>query len=299
MNKKTKKEKPFQLYGIFGCPLGHTLSPGMQEAAFERFRIPAFYLTLETQPRDFKKTMRNLSACVLDGFNLTVPYKEKVMPFLDAVTPEAKAVGAVNTVFKRGKKWTGTNTDVYGFLTALKKEAGFQAKGKTAVILGAGGAAKAVAYGLASSGIKIIYIANRHPQRALKVARGLQKLFPKLLLGVTDFDACCAGSAIAQADLIVNATSVGLKPETEPLVPESWIPKAGRKQKLFYDLIYHRPETGFMKSARKKGHKTLGGLGMLLYQGAKAFECWTGKKAPVDVMRKVLVQTLSAKQSKH
>lgn len=291
-------ERAHRLYGIFGCPLGHTLSPGMQEAAFEVSRIPAFYLTLETRPQDFIKTMRNLSSCVLDGFNLTVPYKEKVMPFLDSITPEAKAVGAVNTVFKRGKKWTGTNTDVYGFLTALK-EAGFKAKGKTAVILGAGGAAKAAAYGLASAGIKIIYIANRHPQRAMKVARGLQKLFPKLMLGVADFDACCAGSAIAQADLVVNATSVGLKPETEPLIPESWIPKADAKKKLFYDLIYHRPETGFMKAARRKGHKTLGGLGMLLHQGAKAFECWTGKKAPVHVMRKILAEALLARQSKH
>ena len=297
MNKQKKKEKPFLLYGIFGCPLGHTLSPAMQEAAFEHFRIPAFYLTLETLPHDFKKIMRNLRAahaCVLDGFNLTVPYKEKVMPFLDGITPEAKAVGAVNTVFKKNKKWIGANTDVYGFVTALKEEAGFQAKGKTAVILGAGGAAKAVAYGLASSGIKGIYIANRHPQRAMKLARALLKLFPHLTLGVLDFDACCLGSAISQVDLVVNATSVGLKSETQALIPDAWIPKAGKKQKLFYDLIYHRAETGFMKLARKKGHKTLGGLGMLLYQGAKAFEYWTGRKAPVEIMKKKLIQNVRA-----
>lgn len=296
MNKKTKKDKPFRLYGIFGCPLGHTLSPGMQEAAFEHSRIPAFYLTLETRPHDFKKIMRNLSVCVLDGFNLTVPYKEKVMPFLDAITAEAKAVGAVNTVFKKNSKWIGGNTDVYGFLTSLKEEAGFQAKGKSAVILGAGGAAKAVAYGLATAGIKTILIANRHPQRALKVAQTLVKIFPRLRLGVLDFDACCLGSAISQVDLVVNATSVGLKPETEKLIPDAWIPKAGKNKKLFYDLIYHRSETGFMKAARKKGHKTLGGLGMLLYQGAKAFEYWTGKKAPVQLMKKKLIEGLSAKQ---
>lgn len=284
-----------RLYGIFGSPLGHTFSPGMQEAAFERFGIPAFYLVLETQLGDFKKIMRNLSYCVLDGFNLTVPYKETVIPFLDDLTPEAKAVGAVNTVFKRGREWVGTNTDVYGFLTALKNEGRFNPKKKTVLILGAGGAAKASAYALASAGAEKILIANRHPQRAMKMVRALLKIFPRLKLRVIDFDGRCVGSALQEADLIVNATSVGLKIETQPLIPESWIPKAGKTPKLFYDLIYHRPETGFMKTSRKKGHKTLGGLGMLLYQGAKAFECWSGRKAPVALMRENLVRALAEK----
>ena len=139
-----KQDPAFKLYGIFGYPLSHTLSPAMHEAAFRKLGIDANYIVLELIPEAFKKLMRKASRLSLSGFNVTVPYKETVMPFLDEVHPEARAIGAVNTVYRKGKRWIGTNTDMEGFLMALMKDGGFRPRGKRAVILGAGGAARAV-----------------------------------------------------------------------------------------------------------------------------------------------------------
>ncbi len=287
-----KKEKPFRLYGIFGCPLAHTLSPAMQEAAFAKTGVKAFYLPLELSLRDFRKTMKSLQRLALEGFNLTVPYKETVIPFLGRLEPEARALGAVNTVYKRGSVWSGANTDVYGFLTSLKREGGFDPKGKNALVFGAGGAARAVVYALASSGAAAVWVTNRNLKRAEILAGDFKKRFPRTLLHVIPANSAALGAVVRESDLLVNATSVGLKKD-EDLLPESLIPEALTEKKLFFDLIYHRPMTGFLKAGRKKGHRVLGGLGMLLHQGAKAFEYWTGKKAPVELMRKALAEKLA------
>lgn len=293
-----KKETPFKLFGIFGHPLSHTLSPAMQEAGFEKAGLKAFYCVCDLEPADFKKAFRGIKNFLLEGFNVTVPYKQAVMPYLKKLTPEAKAVGAVNTVFRRGKVWSGTNTDVYGFVTSLEKEGKFISRGKTALVLGAGGAARAVIYGLAKRGAHRILIANRHEARANKIARDFRKLFPRTEFKTLPLKGKKIREALQEADLVVNSTSVGLHASGAALLPADWIPKAGQKQKLFFDLIYHVPMTSFMKTARKKGHRALGGLGMLLHQGAKAFEHWTGRKAPVDVMRRALSEALKAQGRK-
>ena len=305
---KRCQDKAFKLYGIFGHPLSHTLSPAMHEAAFCRLGIDARYIVLELTPADFKKLMRRASELSLAGFNVTVPYKEAVMKNLDVVRPEARAIGAVNTVFKQRKRWIGTNTDMEGFLRAIMKEGGFRPSGKRAVILGAGGAARAVVYGLSREGIREVLIADCFPQKALKIAGGMRKLFKRV-----DYRAVMAGTpevkeALQKADVIINATPLGLKPQDPAVVPESWIPQAGRAQTVprrraskkasrgpvfFVDLIYNPAMTPFLKMARKKGHRTLNGLGMLLHQGARALELWTGRKAPVSVMRRALLNALA------
>ena len=299
-----KKDKVFKLYGIFGFPLSHTLSPAMHEAAFRRLGIDAHYIVLESIPADFKKLMGQPSRLSLSGFNVTIPYKEIVMKNLDGIRPEARAIGAVNTVFKQGKRWTGTNTDMEGFLTAIMKEGGFRPSGKKAVILGAGGAARAVIYGLSREGIREILIADCFPQKAQKIANDMRKFFKRV-----GYHAAMAGTpevkeALQKADVIINATPLGLKSQDPKVVPESWIPQAGRVRgrvskktscgpKLFMDLIYNPAVTPFLKMAKKKGHRTLNGLGMLLHQGARALELWTGRKAPVGVMRRALLNALS------
>jgi shikimate dehydrogenase len=300
-----KKPKAFKLYGIFGYPLSHTLSPAMHEAAFCRLGINAHYIVLESIPADFKKLMHPSSKLSLSGFNVTVPYKETVMKNLDGIRPEARAIGAVNTVFKQGRRWIGTNTDMEGFLRAIVKEGGFRPSGKKAVILGAGGAARAAVYGLSREGIREILIADCFPQKARKIATGMRKLFKRV-----GYHAALAGTpevkeALQKADVIINATPIGLRSQDPKVVPEGWIPQAGRVQvtsrgrapqkascgsKLFMDLIYNPAMTPFLKMAKKKGHRTLNGLGMLLYQGARALELWTGRKAPVGVMRRALLQ---------
>ncbi|MFH1800351.1 MAG: shikimate dehydrogenase [Candidatus Omnitrophota bacterium] len=306
--KNRCQDKAFKLYGIFGYPLSHTLSPAMHEAAFCRLGIDAHYIVLESTPVDFKKLMRRSSKLSLSGFNVTVPFKETVMKYLDSIRPEARAIGAVNTVFKQGRQWIGTNTDMEGFLRAIMKEGGFRPSGKKAVILGAGGAARAVVYGLSRAGIREILIADCFPQKARKIARKMRKLFKQV-----GYHAVAAGTsevkeALQKADVVINATPIGLRSQDPKVVPESWIPQAGRVQvtlrgraskkasygpKFFMDLIYNPAVTPFLKMAKKKGHRTLNGLGMLLYQGARALELWTGRKAPAGVMRRALLNALN------
>jgi shikimate dehydrogenase len=181
-----------------------------------------------------------------------------------------------------------------GFLMALMKDGGFRPSGKSAVILGAGGAARAVVYGLSREGVRKILITDCIPQKARKIAKDMRKVFPRII-----YQAVMAGTpevkeALQKADVIINATPIGLKPRDPRVVPESWVPRADRR-KFFMDLIYNPAVTPFLKTAKKKGHRTLNGLGMLLYQGARALEYWTGQKAPVDVMRQALLQALKEK----
>lgn len=269
-----------KLYGIFGFPLGHTLSPALQEAAFRALGLKAFYLSFEVRREEFLRLMRRRKNLVLDGFNVTVPYKEEVLRFLDGVSPEARAIGAVNTVLRKGGRWMGFNTDSRGFTASLEKDAKFRAAGKKILILGAGGSARAAAYALAQKGAKIISIANRTPARAKKIVTQYRRLFPEVEW---------RNSNLAEADLVVNATSVGLRKGDRSLVrPRDFL----NRRALFVDLIYKPAETRFLREARLAGHPTLNGLGMLLYQGAEAFRLWTGFKAPLEVMQKTLIESL-------
>lgn len=264
----------------------------MHEGAFRKLGIDANYIVLDLVPAVFKKLMSQSSKLSLSGFNVTVPYKEAVMKYLDCVRSEARAIGAVNTVFKQGKRWVGTNTDMEGFLMAITKDGGFCPSGKKAVILGAGGVARAVVYGLSREGIREVLIADCFPQKARKIAHDMQKIFKRVL-----YQAVTAGTpevkeALQKADVIINATPLGLKSQDPQVIPGSWIAKAGAKKQFFMDLIYNPAMTPFLRAAKKKGHRTLNGLGMLLYQGARALEYWTGRKAPVVVMRQALFDAL-------
>ncbi len=291
-----KKEKDLKLYGIFGYPLSHTLSPAMHEAAFRQLGINASYIVLELVPAAFKKMMSRSSELVLSGFNVTVPYKETVMRYLDEVRPEARAIGAVNTVYRRGKRWVGTNTDMEGFLIALGRDGKFHPFGKNAVILGAGGAARAVVYGLSREGAREVLITDCFPEKARRIANAMRRLFPKTLFRAVPAGNQKVKEALQKADVIINATPLGLKPGDPEVIPSSWIPEAGRQKKLFMDLVYNPAATLFLKTARSKGHKTLNGLGMLLHQGARALEYWTGRKAPAETMREALSLALKEKR---
>ena len=291
--KKQKNFKSLELYGIFGHPLSHTLSPTFQEAGFKKAGLLAHYLVFDLSEPSFKRAMKALKKSQLKGFNLTVPYKQTVIPYLDWLTDSARAIGAVNTVYRFGEKWYGTNTDAEGFWLSLQKEWKWKAKGKQALVLGAGGAARAVLYALASNGIKSIAIWNRTEERTQKLISDFAALFPKTHFFSTVLD---QGSSLSPFDLIVNTTSVGLNKKDKTLLASSLIPSATKGRKHFVDLIYNPAETEFLKLARKKGHKTLNGLSMLLYQGARAFEIWTGKEAPVKEMCEVLMSAIKQSQ---
>lgn len=271
----------------------------MQEAASRRIGLETFYLVLEVDRRAFSRIMRSKSRLPFAGYNVTVPYKEAVIPFLDRVSPEAKAMGAVNTVVNRRGRWLGTNTDVDGFLCSLKKDAGFRTRGCRALVLGAGGSARAVIFGLAREGASQVLIANRGAKRARRLAGEFQRRYPKTVIKVVSQSEREMPGAVEVSSLIVNATSVGLRTEDRSLIPAGQIPRArgARQKKLFYDLVYRPADTDFLRIARRKGHRAVGGLGMLLYQGALAFEFWTGRRAPVKVMRRALAEALKREKT--
>lgn len=286
------------LYGIFGNPLTHSLSPAMQERAFSCLGIQARYLVLSLEKKRFLSVLSKAERLPLKGFNVTIPYKETVLSSLDHVSTEASRIGAVNTVYRQGKRWVGTNTDVFGFLESLRRDAHFLPRGKSAVVLGAGGAARAAVYGLASAEVREISVFNRDQQRAKRLVRSFHKFFPKTELKAGGLGDGGISNAVFSADLVVNATSIGLKAGEGLPVSERLIPRVSRKvsKKLFYDLIYSPAETVFLETAKRRGHAVLNGAGMLVYQGAKAFEYWTGRKAPVSEMRDALMEALRQRE---
>lgn len=270
-----------KVYGLFGYPLRHSLSAEMHNAAFRTLGIPAIYLPFERNPKQFLKLVRSKRRMILDGFNLTIPHKESILPYLNKIDPAAKLVGAVNTVKRDGNHWTGYNTDVFGFLAGLK-EAKFHPRGKKAVILGAGGAARSVIVALAKSGIREIVIINRTSKRGKSLAREFKKKFPKIIFRNVVWG---LKLELENSNILVNATSIGLKSKDRSLIRKSDFPK---RKILVYDLIYHMSKTPLLKLASRLGHKIKNGETMLLMQGARACEIWTGKKAPLNVMRKAL-----------
>ncbi|MBI4331758.1 MAG: shikimate dehydrogenase [Chloroflexi bacterium] len=269
--------------GIIGYPLSHSVSPVFQQAALDYHRLDARYVVWETREDRLEDTVRKIRREENWGANVTVPHKERVIPFLDSLDGDAPAVGAVNVIYKRGEKLLGTNTDVYGFLQAVEQVGKFTPGGKRAVVLGAGGAARAVVYALIKSRVAFLAVANRSPLRAESLLGDLGRFAGKgqEVMSVVLQDAVLE-PVLRGCDLLVNCTSLGMKGSQQDQMP--LIPGLIPKDALVYDLVYNPAETLFLREARKAGARTLGGLPMLVYQGAAAFELWTGKKAPVDIM---------------
>ena len=279
-----------QQLGLLGYPLEHSISPAFQQAAIEHFSLAARYHAWPTPPDRLAKAVNKLRGDGYLGANVTIPHKEEVLGFLDANDPWAKAVGAVNTIAKKGRELVGYNTDSQGFIRSLKEKAGFSLEGKSVLLLGAGGAAKAAAWGLAREGIVSLTIANRTLDRARSLAEGLGVFIDSVTaIPMTRSD---LRPAALGADLIVNATSVGMSPGgADGLTPldGDMIPPSV----LVYDMVYSPAETPLLKAAQRSGARTMGGLWMLIFQGAASFELWTGKGAPVDVMFSAAERALS------
>jgi shikimate dehydrogenase len=285
---RAKGDSQLKLYGIFGHPLAHTISPAIQNRAFDVCGLKSLYFPFERTPARFRFLMRNLKTLLLDGFNVTVPFKETVIPFLGHLTPEARQIGSVNTVKKEGKRWVGHNTDLWGFESGLA-ERRFNPRDKSVVVLGAGGSARTVVFSLAKKRARTIVIANRTKSRAVRLLRALQYQFPNVSLSATSLRDGKFRQAVSNSDLIVNATKVGLRRRDPLLVPKQLLPK---KRALVYDLIYNPRETKLLRVARKCGHHVQNGETMLVEQGAKAFEIWTRQKPPIIQMKRAFRDAL-------
>ncbi len=271
-----------QRVGIFGYPLGHSMSPALQQAALDEYALDALYEAWPTPPDRLAEAVAGLREPGCYGANVTVPHKEAVMGMLDRLDQQAEAIGAVNTIVtESGGKLAGYNTDIYGFLASLSSEAGFDPAGKRVVMLGAGGAAKAAAFALVEGNVASLDIANRTVARAEALIAELSSNGAET--SAFAIDSTGLADRCANADLIVNCTSIGMRgspsPDASPLLDGAIQPGC-----LVYDIVYNPEVTPLLAQAEEAGARTLGGLPMLVYQGAAAFEKWTGMSAPVEVM---------------
>lgn len=324
------KVEQTRVCGIFGYPLSHSFSPAMHNAAFLALDLNYIYLPFEVSLSALPDAVKALRALKIAGVNVTIPYKEKIIDHLDELSQEAQLIGAVNTIVNRGGRLIGYNTDGEGFLYSLKEALLQQGiftnskplnsplrwlEGKVVLLLGAGGAARATAIQLALSGVTSIIIANRTLEKAQVLARFIKEktgvltkaiLWPVDLLekpisirdnlsshhpAIHDFS-----KVIKEADLVVQTTPVGMFPKIDlcpPLPFECFHPG-----QIIYDLVYNPPRTCFLERIEKTGAKPIGGLSMLLYQGAIAFKLWTGREAPLEVMKKALEEEIKKQNFK-
>ncbi|MBL7184273.1 MAG: shikimate dehydrogenase [Anaerolineae bacterium] len=268
-----------KLVGLIGYPVEHSLSPAMHNSAFAALGLNWCYVPLPMPPERVGEAIAGLRALGFVGANVTVPHKEAVMAYLDHVTPEAQAIGAVNTIVVR-EGLIGYNTDWQGFLTALN-EGGFDPQGKRAVVLGAGGAARAVVYALAQAGAQVTVL-NRTLARAQALVQDFASLFPSLPLCFLPLTPQTLEEQTVEAHLLVNTTPVGMWPEVDQSIWPEDLAFPGHL--AVFDLVYNPCQTKLLWQTRAAGAKVIGGLGMLVHQGAAAFELWTGEKAPVETM---------------
>lgn len=268
---------------LIGHPVAHSLSGAMQQAAFDALGIDAKYELWDRAPIALPDAIAEVRGDNFLGVNVTIPHKERVVPLIDKLTEEAQATGAVNTLTREGKRLVGHNTDVPGFAAALDKLVGRQKMPRQAVVLGAGGGARAVVYGLIRAGFLRIIVFNRHLHRAEGLVRHFGKSAAHMDLKAMPWHESIIESELARTKVLVNATSIGLLDDVSP-IPGELI----TGDLLVLDLIYKR--TRLLRAAESAGAAAADGETMLLHQGAAAFTLWTGQPAPLDVMSQALVE---------
>lgn len=280
--------------GIIGYPIGHSISPQFQQAALDGLGIAAEYRAYAVPPDGVGDFARGLRSNGVIGINVTVPHKEAVMPFLDEIDDWAAEAGAVNTIVNREGRLSGYNTDGVGFMRALRESGGFDPAGRRALILGAGGSARGVVPALLRAGVGQLSIANRTPARAAALAQlAAERGTPARALAL---DSAGLSDAVSDAALIVNCTSLGMRHGPD----ETASPLAGLRIPagcLVYDLVYNPAQTPLLRQAENDGAATLGGIAMLVYQGAASFEHWFSRPAPVDIMLQAATAAMAARES--
>lgn len=282
-----------QVFGVFGDPIEHSLSPLMHNAAFSALGMDCTYHAFRVKPEKLEKAILGAQAMGFGGLNLTVPLKEAALK-LDCITPNslAKSIGAINTlVFGKGGEIQGYNTDGLGAVRALR-EAAVEIKGSKVVVAGAGGAARSIAFQLAAEGAEII-IANRTEERAVKLAEAISEI------AVTRRASCTGrvtgtglfgiGSILQEADILINTTTLGMFPKTDASIVSF---RDLHPNLTVFDIVYNPLETKLLKEAKAAGAKTVNGALMLVYQGAEAFRLWTGIEAPAEIMKKAVLGAL-------
>ena len=279
-----------KLLGIIGDPVEHSLSPLMQNAAIAELRLDYVYVPFPVQTNNLKEALAGFTAIDLVGFNATIPHKQAIIPLLDEITPVAKAIGAVNTVWRTDKGWKGTNTDVTGLIAPLTKISRDWSNAK-AVVLGNGGAARAVVAGLAQLGIPEINVVGRNKNKLAQFWQSWQDS-PSIsnLIKIHSWENL--SGLISTCDLLVNTTPIGMSPQIDASPVSKDLMQKLSPNAIAYDLIYTPAPTKFLSLARERGATAIDGLEMLVQQGAAALQIWTDRPAPVDIMRNTLQKKL-------
>lgn len=280
MQKTYRKE----LVGVFGYPVDENPTVITEEAAFKKMGLNFQYLTIEVKPEDLKDAMKAVTALNMRGINLTIPHKCEVLKYLDTISKEAGIIGAVNVVINENGRLHGENTDGKGFLKSLTDE-GLSPAGKNIVLLGAGGAARAIAVELALAGAKLITIYNRNVPRGEELTRLISsnthaKAVYRPWIGTAEIP--------ENTDILINATSIGLYPNVQDKPEINY--DTVLASMVVCDVITNDPHTQFLKEAGLRGAKTIHGLNMMVNQGAINFTLWTGMDAPIDVMTESIVK---------
>lgn len=277
-----------QVLGVIGHPVGHTSSPAMQNAAIAALGLDYVYAAFPVRPEELGQAIAGIRALNFRGLNVTVPHKVGVMPLLDEISPEARAIGAVNTIDHREGRLVGHNTDAFGVMQSLRLDGGLETLPARVALLGAGGAARAILYGLLQRPeVERIDLFNRTPEKAAALAADLDPEGRRVCPGALDGR---AGALLHQVGLLINATAIGMypHPDASPLPDPSCL-HAGM---VVLDIVYNPLETLLLRQARQAGARGVDGLGMLARQGARAFEIWTGVEPPVEVMRAAALERL-------
>ena len=276
-----------RLLAVIGAPIGHSLSPIIQNAALHAAGLDYVYAALPVRADALSSAVRGLCNAGIAGFNVTIPFKTEIIPLLDALSEDARRIQAVNTVVIEDGRMVGHNTDVVGFLAGFA-ERGIALTGKKAVLIGAGGAARAALWGLLRSGISSVVIGVRNASKGAALAADFAADGDVRALSFDDFAWIAACS---DADLVVQTTPLGMTPHTEEMPPVD--AAVINPSAVVYDLIYTPAETRFLREARARGCETINGETMLVAQGAEAFSLWTGVRSDMELMKRTLREELA------
>ena len=283
---KLKIDGETKIYGVIGDPIGHSLSPTIHNMAFRKLGLNAIYLAFQVKSENLVRAVEGFKALNIQGFNVTIPHKTSIMSLLDKIDPLAEKIGAVNTVKNVDGKLFGYNTDGLGALQALKKSK-VKLDNKKIVLIGAGGAGKALAFTFANYAKEMV-ILNRTEEKAVKLSKTISENFSLQVKGLKLTQENLKNE-LKNADLLVNATSLGMYPN----VDETPVDKNLINQNLVvFDVVYNPLKTRFLKEAEEKGAKIVNGLSMFIYQAVEAFKIWTGMNPPVKTMFKVALKEL-------
>lgn len=276
-----------KVVAILGFPVDHSLSPAMHNLEFERLGLDYVYVPASTRPENLEVSLMGLVAAGVVGMNVTIPHKQAVIPLLDSISDDAKLVGAVNTIKVVDGRLLGYNTDIDGWVRDIQED--ILLERNAVCILGAGGAARAVAVGALASGASRLFICGRNPDTVSALASDLQSRIPDADISWRHLDDPECRAEVAACDIVVNTTPVGMETTLGMPIPPEWL----SENQYYYDTIYNPAETELMRMARQKGCAVRNGLGMLAYQGAVAFEIWTGEEPDVDRMKSILRRLLA------